>query len=131
MVIGRIAPSRGCPAERTRRAGFQARSRPRAYRLQRSQRVRRPSRHHHGETGMNLVLNPPLLGFIVGTRAALAFGVGLLLADRIPESRRRAIALSLIGFGAATTIPALRTVWSRNNEVSTSRRLHQVADLSN
>jgi hypothetical protein len=79
----------------------------------------------------SVILSRPLLGFVVGTRAALAFGVGLLLADRIPESRRRVLALSLIGFGAATTIPALRTVWSRNNEVSTSRRLHQVADLSN
>ena len=78
-----------------------------------------------------LVLTPPLLGFLVGTRAALAFGVGLLLADRIPEPRRRALALSLIGFGAATTIPALKAVWSSNHEVSTTRRLHQVADLSN
>jgi hypothetical protein len=59
------------------------------------------------ETAMNLVLNPPLLGFIVGTRAALAFGVGLLVADRIPESRRRRIALTLIGIGIATTIPAV------------------------
>src|SRR5437870_3789029 len=42
-----------------------------------------------------LNLSRPLLGFVVGTRAALALGVGLLLADRIPESRRRAIALSL------------------------------------
>jgi drug/metabolite transporter (DMT)-like permease len=79
----------------------------------------------------SLTLSRPLLGFVVGTRAALAFGVGLLLADRIPESRRRTIAISLIGFGAATTIPALKAVWGRNHEASPSRRLHQVADLSN
>ena len=54
----------------------------------------------------NLTLSPPVLGFVVGTRVALAFGLGLLLADRIPASRRRRIALSLIGVGAATTIPA-------------------------
>jgi hypothetical protein len=42
---------------------------------------------------MNLVLTPPLLGFVVGTRAALAFGLGLLLADRIPPSRRRSVGL--------------------------------------
>jgi hypothetical protein len=53
-----------------------------------------------------LNLNPPLLGFIIGTRAALAFGVGLLLADRIPHEKRRRIALTLIGIGAATTVPA-------------------------
>jgi len=64
---------------------------------------------------MNLVLNPPLLGFIVGTRAALAFGLGLLLADRIPESRRRRIALTLIGIGAATTIPAAIAVVRRQD----------------
>jgi hypothetical protein len=72
---------------------------------------------------MNLVLNPPLLGFIVGTRAALAFGVGLLLADRIPESRRRRIALTLIGIGAATTIPAAMALGRGQDR----RRLHPVA----
>jgi hypothetical protein len=40
----------------------------------------------------------------------LAFGLGLLLADRIPESRRRQVALTLIGIGAATTIPAAISV---------------------
>jgi len=75
------------------------------------------------ETGMNLVLNPPLLGFIVGTRAALAFGVGLLLADRIPESRRRRIALTLISIGAATTIPAAIALVRGQDR----RRLHPVA----
>jgi hypothetical protein len=62
---------------------------------------------------MNLVLSPRLLGFVVGTRAALAFGVGLLLADRIPEARRRSLALTLIAIGAATTIPAARSVFAR------------------
>ena len=57
-------------------------------------------------------VTPPLLGFIVGTRAALAFGVGLLVANRIPEHLRRRIALSLIGVGAATTIPAARALLS-------------------
>lgn len=59
---------------------------------------------------MNLVLRPSQLGFFVITRAALAFGAGLLVANRIPEPRRRAIALTLIGIGAATTIPAVKSV---------------------
>ena len=59
---------------------------------------------------MNFVLRPSLFGFVVATRAALAFGVGLLVASRIPEPRRRAIALTMIGIGAATTIPAVRAV---------------------
>ena len=65
----------------------------------------------------NLVLDPPLLGFVVGTRVALAFGMGLLMANRIPEPRRRVIALTLIGFGVATTIPAAAAVLSRRAEV--------------
>jgi hypothetical protein len=55
---------------------------------------------------MKLILTPPLFAFVVGTRAALAFGLGLLLADRIPAERRRALALTLISVGAATTVPA-------------------------
>jgi hypothetical protein len=58
----------------------------------------------------DFVVNPPLLGFVVGTRAALAFGLGLLAASRIPEPRRRALALTLISLGAATTIPAARSL---------------------
>lgn len=53
-------------------------------------------------------LKPAAVGFVVGTRAALAFGLGLLVANRIPEARRKKIALTLLGVGAATTIPAIR-----------------------
>ena len=52
----------------------------------------------------------PTLGFIVGTRAALAFGAGLLAAERIPEARRRPLALALIAVGVATTIPAVNAI---------------------
>ena len=62
---------------------------------------------------MNLILSPPLLGFVIGTRAALGFGLGLLVADRIPESRRRAIGLTLVAIGLATTIPAAISVFGR------------------
>jgi len=54
-----------------------------------------------------LVLNPPTFGFIVATRAALAAGAGLLLASRLPETRRRTIGAALVAIGAATTIPAV------------------------
>jgi hypothetical protein len=49
--------------------------------------------------------------FVVGTRVALAFGVGLLVADHIPAKHRRALALTLIGIGAATTVPAALAVF--------------------
>jgi len=65
----------------------------------------------------NLVISPPLLGFVVATRAALAFGLGLLAAGRMSESRRRRIALTLIAIGAATTIPAARSVLGRRNSL--------------
>jgi hypothetical protein len=54
----------------------------------------------------HLELNLPTLGFVVATRAALGVGVGLLLSDRLPPHRRRTIGLTLIGVGAATTLPA-------------------------
>ncbi|PYR15166.1 MAG: hypothetical protein DMG00_01195 [Acidobacteria bacterium] len=57
-----------------------------------------------------LTLSPPLFAFVVATRAALAFGLGLLLADRIPEDRRRTVGLTLVAIGAATTIPAVMSV---------------------
>ena len=54
-----------------------------------------------------LDLNLPTFGFIVWTRAALGVGIGLMLSSQIPEPRRRAIGLTLVGIGVATTIPAL------------------------
>jgi len=54
----------------------------------------------------NLVLNFPTFGFVVATRAMLGVGIGLLIADRLPADRRRAIGLTLVGIGAATTLPA-------------------------
>ena len=57
-----------------------------------------------------VTLNLPSLMAVVATRAALAFGVGLLVADRIPMHRRKKIALALIGIGAVTTVPLARSV---------------------
>jgi len=62
----------------------------------------------------DLVVSRRSLGFVVATRAALAFGIGLLVANRIPEKGRRTIALALIGLGAATTIPAAKVVFGNS-----------------
>ena len=56
----------------------------------------------------SIVLDVPVFGFIVATRAALGVGIGLLLAERIPAERRRVIGRTLIAIGAMTTIPAAR-----------------------
>lgn len=61
-----------------------------------------------------VTMSPPTLGFIVATRAALALGVGLLLAKRVPERRRKAIARTLIGVGVATTVPAALALKRQN-----------------
>lgn len=56
---------------------------------------------------MKQVLLPlPSFMFVVATRAALAAGIGLLVSARLPPARRRAVGATLVGLGAATTIPA-------------------------
>ena len=57
-----------------------------------------------------LTLRMPMFRFIVSTRAAMAFGIGLLVAQRIPERRRKAIGTALVALGVITTVPAIRTV---------------------
>src|SRR5881296_1825450 len=47
----------------------------------------------------------PLFGFIVGTRALLGAGIGLLLADKFPRRTRRSVGATLVMLGALTTIP--------------------------
>lgn len=59
----------------------------------------------------DLVLSPSRFGFILSTRAALAFGIGLLVANRIPEPRRQVLGLTLVALGAATTVPAAMWVF--------------------
>ena len=53
-----------------------------------------------------LDLSFPEFGFIVATRAALGAGIGLLLSQRLPRRRRKAVGAALVAVGALTTIPA-------------------------
>ena len=59
----------------------------------------------------NVVLNLPTFGFVVMTRAMLGVGIGLLLSERMPVEARRAVGLTLVMVGAATTIPAALAVF--------------------
>jgi hypothetical protein len=70
----------------------------------------------------NLVLNLPTFGFVVATRAALGVGIGLLLSERLPAERRRAVGLTLVALGAATTIPAVMAVRRGKVTYSPKRR---------
>jgi len=47
----------------------------------------------------------PELALIAGTRAALGAGLGLLLADRLPDGQRRAVGWTLLLVGAFSTVP--------------------------
>ena len=64
-----------------------------------------------------LVLTVPEVAFIAATRGALGFGAGLLLSGKLNESRRRAVGLSLVAIGVATTIPAARRLFGRDAEL--------------
>lgn len=58
----------------------------------------------------SITLPLPVFGFVLATRAALAVGVGLLVANKLSRERRRVVGLSLVAFGAATTVPAARWI---------------------
>ena len=65
-----------------------------------------------------LVLSLPTLGFVVWTRAAFGVGIGLLLAGRMTGPRRRAVGVTLVAIGAATTIPAAMAVFQSQSRTS-------------
>jgi hypothetical protein len=62
----------------------------------------------------------PELALVAGTRALLGAGLGLLLADRLSDDRRRAVGWTLVMVGVATTIPLAWDVLGR----SESSRAH-------
>jgi hypothetical protein len=64
----------------------------------------------------NVDLTIPQLAIIAGTRGLLGSGIALLLAERIPQPRRRAIGWTLLAIGALSTIPLVAKVRSRIRE---------------
>jgi len=65
-------------------------------------------REMHKEAKMKrLNLPAPAFFFIVGTRALLGAGVGLLVSDKLSRRRRKTVGAALVGLGALTTIPAI------------------------
>jgi hypothetical protein len=67
----------------------------------------------------SVLLSLPTLGFVVATRAALAFGVGLLVSGRIPAARRRTVGRALVVLGAAATVPAVLALREGRRRVAT------------
>ncbi|HSQ54856.1 MAG TPA: hypothetical protein VLM40_03850 [Gemmata sp.] len=66
-------------------------------------------------------LSLPELGLVAGTRAALGFGLALLLADRWSPDERRAIGWSLFLVGLGSTIPLAFEVLGRSSRSSASQ----------
>lgn len=68
-------------------------------------------------------LTLPELALVAGTRAALGAGLGLLLAERLPDERRRAVGWTLVGVGVLSTIPLAIEVLgrSRRAEITAER----------
>ena len=56
-------------------------------------------------------VNLPTFGFIVMTRALLGVGIGLLLSRRLSDEQRKAVGMTLVLVGAATTVPAAMAVF--------------------
>jgi hypothetical protein len=59
----------------------------------------------------------PELALIAGTRGMLGAGIGLLLADRLDEGRRKAVGWTLLLVGALSTIPLALEVLGTNRSV--------------
>jgi len=56
------------------------------------------------------MLSLPKLMFVVGTRAALGAGIGMLASRRMTARKTLVTGVTLALIGAATTIPAVRLV---------------------
>jgi presenilin-like A22 family membrane protease len=55
----------------------------------------------------------PELMFVVGTRAFIGAGLGLLISGRLSKRQRQTAGLVLLAAGAITTIPAAAAVFGR------------------
>ena len=58
-------------------------------------------------------LRLPELGLLAGTRGLLGAGVGLLVADKLTDERRKQVGWILVAIGAATTLPLALLVLRR------------------
>ncbi len=57
----------------------------------------------------------PDLALIAGTRIALGAGIGLLLADKLNEDRRKGAGWALLAVGVLTTIPLMMNVLGKGS----------------
>ena len=63
-------------------------------------------------------LRLPELALLAGTRGMLGAGLGLLLADKLSEDKRKGIGWTLMAIGVLTTIPLAMIVFSRRRRLA-------------
>ena len=71
-------------------------------------------------------LTIPDIGLIAGTRVALGMGIGLLLADKLNDQKRKGAGWALLAVGVVTTIPLVLNVVGKGR--STAARASAGAD---
>ena len=70
--------------------------------------------------------NLPVTSIVALSQAAVGFGVGLLLAEKLGRSTRHRTAIAVIGAGAATVLPiALGIISNVNNRPGSSRDMER------
>lgn len=67
-----------------------------------------------------LQLNLPELAIVAGTRAILGAGLGLLLADRLPDGQRKAVGWTLFLMGVVITVPLALEAWGKVHDTHPS-----------
>jgi hypothetical protein len=63
-------------------------------------------------------LSAPELLLIAGTRVALGVGIGMLIANRMSNERRKGTGTALLLVGAITTIPLAMIVFAKRERES-------------
>jgi uncharacterized membrane protein YfcA len=63
-------------------------------------------------------LTLPELALVAATRGMLGFGLGLLLADRLPPDQRRAVGWTLVAIGVLTTFPLAADVLGKSSPLA-------------
>ena len=58
-------------------------------------------------------LKLPELALVAGTRGMLGVGIGLLVADKVPQDRRKIVGLSLLLVGAISTVPLAMEIFGK------------------
>ncbi len=57
----------------------------------------------------------PVFGLVIATRAVLAGGLALILADRLDQEQRKAVGWTMFLIGAASSIPLAFQVFGGKN----------------